>query len=431
MICHPYTPGQHATRFAEEGAALERIDDVPVVCTGLHSQLAPVCAALPGRRVAYVQLGGGALPVSLSDTVRAQGTVLLDSAIAVAPCVDGDLQCATAAGALTHAAARGAEGSSAGSGRGSSARGRAGATEGSQSRTRRTWHQRSVGCRSSPRGSRSGPRPRHRGLSHHTRSALALCLGSVEVAWPRLDRPSGVDVVEVDATGWEAACAPLPLDHMGRGPGERILVLRRLVRRREARGRVMPPVRNGALSSRAPCGSASRKRSKPLQEYRVALTPAGALELVQRGHEVVSSTARGSAPASPTRRTPPSAPGSLTSTKVWSTAELLLKVKADRAGVPAPAGGPDALHLPPHRRRRAAHPCAARVRRHRRRVRDRRDGGSPPAAPRADERGGGPPRAADGRTGAREGTAAAVSSSAACPACRPRRSSSSAAASWA
>jgi hypothetical protein len=41
------------------------------------------------------------------------------------------------------------------------------------------------------------------------------------VAWPRgLDRPSGVDVVEVDATGWEAACAPLPLDHMGRGPGE-------------------------------------------------------------------------------------------------------------------------------------------------------------------------------------------------------------------
>ena len=107
----PYTPGQRVTRFAEEdGAAPDRIDDLVVVCTGLHSQLAPVCAALAGRRVAYVQLGGGALPVSLSDTVRAlKARMLLETAIAVSPCVDGDLQCATVAGALTHAAGRGAE----------------------------------------------------------------------------------------------------------------------------------------------------------------------------------------------------------------------------------------------------------------------------------------------------------------------------------
>jgi hypothetical protein len=227
VMSHPYTPGQHATRFAEEdeeeGVALERIDDVPVVCTGLHSQLAPVCAALPGRRVAYVQLGGGALPVSLSDTVRAlKARMLLDSAIAVAPCVDGDLQCATAAGALTHAAARGAEVIVCGIGPGivgtGSRWGHGGLAVADAANVASALGGLPIVA---PRVSLGDTRPRHRGLSHHTRSALALCLGSVRVAWPRgLDRPSGVDVVEVDATGWEAACAPLPLDHMGRGPGE-------------------------------------------------------------------------------------------------------------------------------------------------------------------------------------------------------------------
>jgi hypothetical protein len=64
-------------------------------------------------------------------------------------------------------------------------------------------------------------RPRHRGLSHHTRSALELCLDAVRVAWPRgLERPDALDVVEVDVTGWETSCAPLPLSHMGRGPAD-------------------------------------------------------------------------------------------------------------------------------------------------------------------------------------------------------------------
>ena len=72
-----------------------------------------------------------------------------------------------------------------------------------------------------PRVSFADERPRHRGLSHHTRSALALCLGDVRVAWPLgLERPDGVEVVEVDAAEWESACARLPLSHMGRGPGE-------------------------------------------------------------------------------------------------------------------------------------------------------------------------------------------------------------------
>ena len=48
------------------------------------------------RRVAYVQLGGGALPVSLSDTLRLlKARRLLETAIAVSPCLDGDVQCVT------------------------------------------------------------------------------------------------------------------------------------------------------------------------------------------------------------------------------------------------------------------------------------------------------------------------------------------------
>ena len=63
---------------------------------------------MPGVRVAYVQLGGGALPVALSDTVRLLKTrQLLETAIAVAPCIDGDVQAVNVASALAWAKARG------------------------------------------------------------------------------------------------------------------------------------------------------------------------------------------------------------------------------------------------------------------------------------------------------------------------------------
>src|SRR6266487_862961 len=67
----PYTPLQAAVRHVEEDQPLaESLDGMPVVCCSLHSQVAPVCAALGGVRTAYVQVPGGALPVSLSDAVR-------------------------------------------------------------------------------------------------------------------------------------------------------------------------------------------------------------------------------------------------------------------------------------------------------------------------------------------------------------------------
>ncbi|MBA2385327.1 MAG: DUF3866 family protein, partial [Actinobacteria bacterium] len=62
----------------------------------------------------------------------------------------------------------------------------------------------------------------HRGVSHHSRTALRLALGDVAVAWPAgLAAPAwlqGHD--EVDVTGWEDACRGLTLSHMGRGLDE-------------------------------------------------------------------------------------------------------------------------------------------------------------------------------------------------------------------
>jgi hypothetical protein len=72
------------------------------------------------------------------------------------------------------------------------------------------------------RVSSADERERHRGVSHHTEAVLGLCVGRVTVAWPAgLEAPDWVEPrQEVDVDGWEAACAGLPLSHMGRGSDE-------------------------------------------------------------------------------------------------------------------------------------------------------------------------------------------------------------------
>src|SRR5215217_2854157 len=90
----PYTPLQVAVRHAEEdGPHAAALDGLPVVCCTLHSQVAPVCAGLGGdARIAYIQLPGGALPVSLSDAVRAlRARGLLHATVAVGPCLEADV----------------------------------------------------------------------------------------------------------------------------------------------------------------------------------------------------------------------------------------------------------------------------------------------------------------------------------------------------
>src|SRR5205085_1238843 len=85
----PYTSLQHAVPHVEEdGPLAESLDGMPVVCSSVHSQLAPVCAGLAGLRVGYVQLAGGALPVALSDAVRTlHERGLLEVVVAAGPCL--------------------------------------------------------------------------------------------------------------------------------------------------------------------------------------------------------------------------------------------------------------------------------------------------------------------------------------------------------
>jgi hypothetical protein len=220
----PYTPAQAAAPFAEETASLgDDLAGLPVVCCALHSQLAPVCAALRSERVAYVQLGGGALPVSLSDTVRAlKERDLLGVAVAASPCLDGDVQCATPAAALAWAASVAADAVVCAVGPGivgtASELGHGGLAVAEAANAASALGGRPIVA---PRISLGDPRERHQGLSHHTRSALRLCLGDVALAWPLgLPPPQGLEVDVVDVQGWEDACAGLPLEHMGRGPRE-------------------------------------------------------------------------------------------------------------------------------------------------------------------------------------------------------------------
>ena len=91
------------------------------------------------------------------------------------------------------------------------------------------------------------------------------------------------------------------------GPDERRYVEDRVVAASLVTRYRSPPVKIGVA-----------KEIKP-DEYRVALTPAGARELVQRGHEVMIETARAPAARSPTTRIGPPAPRSRPSTTSGAT----------------------------------------------------------------------------------------------------------------
>ena len=220
----PYTPAQDARRHAEEERALpESLAGLPVVCCSLHSQIAPVCAGIgEGRRVAYVQLAGGALPVSLSDALRAlRVRGLVEMSVAVGACLDGDVECVSVASGLLLAAAEAFEVVVCAIGPGivgtGSRFGHGGLAAADAANAAAALHGTPI---LAVRASQSDPRERHRGVSHHTRALLELCLGEVIVPWPAgYEAPPWLEPrLAVDVSGWEQACAGLPLAHMGRGP---------------------------------------------------------------------------------------------------------------------------------------------------------------------------------------------------------------------
>lgn len=222
----PYTPIQFAVQHGEEeGALVESLDGMPVVACSLHSQVPPVCAALRGLRVAYVQLPGGALPVALSDAIRSlRSHDLLDLTLGVGACFGGDVDAVNVYSALLLAAARGAEVVVAGIGPGIVGTGTrlghgAMAAAEALAAALELDGRAVLALRISERDSRE----RHRGLSHHTHDVLSLWGGSYELAWPKgcpVEDPIADGATVVDVSDWRAACAQLPLAHMGRGPDD-------------------------------------------------------------------------------------------------------------------------------------------------------------------------------------------------------------------
>jgi Protein of unknown function (DUF3866) len=207
----PYTPLQVAVRHGEEDLEpAASLAGMPVVSCSLHSQVGPVCAALAGARVAYVQLPGGALPVALSDSLRELGARgLVETTVAADGCLGADVQCVNVYSALAWCAAEGVDATVCSVGPGIVGTGTA-LGHGAVAAAIAVNAAQALGGRPvlAPRVSEADPRERHRGLSHHTRTVLELCL--VEPIVPD----------DLAPDGWREACAGLTLSHMGRGPDE-------------------------------------------------------------------------------------------------------------------------------------------------------------------------------------------------------------------
>jgi hypothetical protein len=221
----PYTPIQAAALHAEEEADLPRtVAGLPVVGCTLHGQVVPACAGLgQGRRVAYVQVEGGALPVPLSDALRAlRRRGLIGATVAVGACLDGDVACVTAASALAWVRREGFEAAVCAIGPGIVGTGSF-YGHGGLGVAAALWIAASLQARPvlAPRVSLADGRARHHGLSHHSRALLTLVGSAVTVAWPAgLEPPADAAVETVDVEGWREACAGLPLESMGRGADE-------------------------------------------------------------------------------------------------------------------------------------------------------------------------------------------------------------------
>ena len=103
-----YTSLQADTGVAEERHAdvATRLDGCPVVACGVHSQMAPVAAAVracrPAWRIAYVMTDAAALPLALSDLVAALSREgFIDLTVTAGQAFGGDLEAVNVASALT------------------------------------------------------------------------------------------------------------------------------------------------------------------------------------------------------------------------------------------------------------------------------------------------------------------------------------------
>jgi hypothetical protein len=220
---------------------VDSIDGLPVVAAALHSQLPAVAAgyraAAPGRRLAYVMTDGAALPLVLSDLVAdLRARDLLDATITCGHAFGGDYEAVTVHSALAvarHVAHADAAVVVMGPGIvGTATRlGFTGMEVGHVLDAAAALGGRPIAAL---RASFADPRERHRGISHHSLTALRVgCVGRATIALPTIGgeaeqqlrgalERAGLferhDVVEVDPPGALALLAAhdLEVTSMGR-----------------------------------------------------------------------------------------------------------------------------------------------------------------------------------------------------------------------
>ena len=251
-----YTPLQVTVQGVDEQdtehhAVIAEADDIggmPVVVADLHSALPAVLigalATDPDLRVAYVMLDGATLPAAFSRTLDVLAPSLA-GVITVGQAYGGDLEAVTvhtgllAAKHVLHADLAIVTQGPGNLGTGTPL-GFSGVAAGEACNAVRVLGGQPIGAL---RISEADPRPRHRGVSHHSLTAFGrIALGGVTLIAPRglsselggqidedlAGQPERNPVVWVDTDGLEAALglSPVPLRTMGRGfPEERAYFL--------------------------------------------------------------------------------------------------------------------------------------------------------------------------------------------------------------
>jgi hypothetical protein len=225
---HPVEPVERETGSLDAG----RGGGIPVLVIPLHGHLAPAAWAAqrerPGLRVGYVQTAGGALPGRISrDVAQLRGLAMLCGHVTAGPAFGGEQEALSVAGALDAAAHRlGWDAAITGPGPGIIGS-ETDLGHGGMAALDSAHAALALGMPTlvSPRMSEADPRPRHRGLSHHTRTVLGLLLAGVEVPLPgNFEEVSAVidsiperhepRTVEVDLGAY--AASGLPTRVMGR-----------------------------------------------------------------------------------------------------------------------------------------------------------------------------------------------------------------------
>lgn len=233
-----YTPLQVVVDAVEEGTdAAASLPGTPVVALALHSALLPALlgarSVAPAARIAYVMTDAAALPLAFSDAVAAARAVgMLDATVTCGQAFGGDIEAVNLYSGLCAAGAR-ADIVICGMGPGNlgtgSALGFASLEVGQIVNAVASLGGRAIVA---PRISFADPRERHRGVSHHTRTALGLAaLAPAEIALPPMGSREaalvraaldpiaargGHRVVDVEIDPSVLADAPMPLTSMGR-----------------------------------------------------------------------------------------------------------------------------------------------------------------------------------------------------------------------